>query len=68
MSDIGIDIPFPILLALVGALYWPVTLGVAAAVVLLGTVLPRVWMRVVCFGLTAVLAADCLLAVWLRSD
>lgn len=30
MSDIGIDIPFYVLLPLLGAIYWPVVLGLAA--------------------------------------
>ncbi len=65
MSDIGITLPFPIVLLLAGALYWPVTLIGVVSLVALGAVLHR-WGRIICFTMAAILAADCLLAAFLR--
>ena len=61
-----IDIPFPIVLLLAGALYWPVTLGIAAVLAGIGLVFQHRWLRVACFTLTALLLADCLLAIWVN--
>ena len=57
------NLPFPVLLALAGALYWPITLSVAIALTVLGALAPWRWVKVVCFGLACILAADCLLAL-----
>ncbi len=58
-----IPIPLPFVLVLAGALYWPVTLTIAIALAGLGAFVPRLWVRIVCFGLAGVLVADCLLAL-----
>lgn len=31
MSDIAIDIPFPVIAIIVGAIYWPATLAIGAS-------------------------------------
>jgi hypothetical protein len=59
-----ISIPFPIVLLLGGALYWPVTPAIATVFTFDRAHVPRWWLRVVCFTLATVLAADCLLAFW----
>ncbi len=47
MSDISIDIPFYMAVLIMAAVYWPVTLGIAA---LLGVaaIRARGWPRIVC--------------------
>ena len=63
-----LPIPLFVALPLVGAIHWPVTLAIAALVATLGFVLRTGWARVLCFGVAALLAADCLLALWLPGD
>ena len=68
MSDISINFPFVLVLALAGALFWPVTVAIAVVFAVAGAIVPKTWMRVVCFLLAAVLAADCLFGIWLGRD
>ncbi len=68
MSDIAINVPLPLLLLLLGALYWPVTLAVSMMFVAAGVLVPWRWLRVVCLTVAALLACDCLLAIYFGSD
>ena len=63
-----ISIPLPLAIILAGALFWPVTLAVAAMITLTGLLVSRRWIRVTCFILAGLLAADCLLAILLPPD
>ncbi|HHX4055976.1 MAG: hypothetical protein ACN6QT_24145 [Burkholderia contaminans] len=58
MSDIAIDIPFPVIAMIYGAIYWPLTLCVGAVGLYVGvTRLRGVW-RVVCVVIALLFIGD----------
>ncbi|MEK7912669.1 hypothetical protein AAB988_14830 [Burkholderia contaminans] len=58
MSDIAIDIPFPVIAMIYGAIYWPLTLCVGAVGLYVGvTRLRGVW-RVVCIVIALLFVGD----------
>jgi hypothetical protein len=58
MSDIAIDIPFPVIAIIYGAIYWPLTLCVGAVGLYVGvTRLRGVW-RVVCVVIALLFIVD----------
>ncbi|WP_175746685.1 hypothetical protein [Burkholderia pyrrocinia] len=58
MSDIAIDIPFPVIVILFGAIYWPATLCVGVVGLYFGaTRLRGIW-RVVCIVIARLFIVD----------
>ncbi|KUY70103.1 hypothetical protein WI25_16150 [Burkholderia cepacia] len=58
MSDIAIDLPFPVIAILMGAIYWPVTLCVGAVGLYVGVARLRGIGRVVCVAIALLFIVD----------
>jgi hypothetical protein len=63
MSDVGISIPFPLVLILVGAMYWPVTVALGFVAVIAAILLRGIG-RYACALVGGLLIADACLALW----
>jgi hypothetical protein len=66
MSDVGINISFPFLLALAGAYYWPIP-SLLAIIAIFGAVLLRGIARYICITLAVLFLADVGLGLFLSS-
>ncbi|MCA7949226.1 hypothetical protein LGM43_02975 [Burkholderia seminalis] len=58
MSDIAIDIPFPVIAIIVGAIYWPATLAIGAVGLYFGVTRLSGIGRVVCVVVALVFIVD----------
>ncbi|KWE20610.1 hypothetical protein WL74_23625 [Burkholderia cepacia] len=58
MSDIAIDLPFPVIAILMGAIYWPVTLCVGAVGLYVGVARLRGIGRVACVAIALLFIVD----------
>ena len=58
MSDIAIDLPFPVIVILMGAIYWPVTLCVGAVGLYVGVTRLRGIGRVACVAIALLFIVD----------
>ncbi|MBZ5789291.1 hypothetical protein K8353_04145 [Burkholderia contaminans] len=58
MSDIAIDIPFPVIAIILGAIYWPVTLCIGAVALFVGVTRLRGIGRVACVVIALLFIVD----------